>query len=70
MVAKGRAAKVLILDLADPILALGAALAKLTLTDRFDVDITAAIKSDPQRQQWGRRPPARCMSATTLVAQM
>ena len=45
MVASGRTPKALILNFANPIMAQGAAFADLPLIDRFDVDITAAIKS-------------------------
>lgn len=45
MVLSGRTPKALILNSAKPIMAQGAAFADLPLIDRFDVDITAAIKS-------------------------
>ncbi|MBN9267809.1 MAG: DUF126 domain-containing protein, partial [Hyphomicrobium sp.] len=54
MVQSGRTPKALILNFANPIMAQGAAFADLPLIDRFDVDITHAIKSgemvivDPQ----------------------
>lgn len=45
MVQNGRAPKALILNFANPIMAQGAAFADLVLIDRFDIDITAAIRS-------------------------
>jgi predicted aconitase with swiveling domain len=45
MVQNGRAPKALILNFANPIMAQGAAFADLPLLDRFEVDITAAIRS-------------------------
>ncbi len=45
MVESGRAPKALILNFANPIMAQGAAFADLALVDRFDVDITAALRS-------------------------
>lgn len=43
MVESGRAPLALLLNFANPIMAQGAAFARLALVDRFDVDITAAI---------------------------
>lgn len=45
MVESGRAPKALILNFANPIMAQGAAFAGLTLIDRFDVDITTAVRT-------------------------
>lgn len=45
MVQSGRTPKALILNFANPIMAQGAAFAELPLIDRFDIDITTAIKS-------------------------
>ena len=45
MVQNGRAPKALILNFANPIMAQGAAFADLVLIDRFDLDITTAIKT-------------------------
>ncbi len=45
MVASGRAPKALILNFANPIMAQGAAFADLPLIDRFDVDITASLRT-------------------------
>ena len=45
MVQNGRSPKALILNFANPIMAQGAAFADLPLIDRFDVDITTAIRS-------------------------
>jgi hypothetical protein len=45
MVESGRAPKALILNFANPIMAQGAAFADLPLVDRFDLDITAAIRT-------------------------
>jgi predicted aconitase with swiveling domain len=54
MVQSGRTPRALILNFANPIMAQGAAFADLPLIDRFDIDITQAIRSgetvtvDPQ----------------------
>ena len=45
MLENNKSPKGLLLNWANPIIAQGAAHANLTLIDRFDVDITAAIKS-------------------------
>ena len=45
MVTSGRTPKALILNFANPIMAQGAAFADLALVDRFDVDITEAIRT-------------------------
>ncbi|MFM9939519.1 MAG: aconitase X swivel domain-containing protein [Hyphomicrobiaceae bacterium] len=45
MVESGWAPKALILNFANPIMAQGAAFADLALVDRFDVDITGALRS-------------------------
>ena len=45
MVLSGRAPAALLLNFANPIMAQGAAFAALPLIDRFDVDITAAVRS-------------------------
>jgi predicted aconitase with swiveling domain len=45
MVQSGRTPKALILNFANPIMAQGAAFADLPLIDRFELDITTAIKS-------------------------
>lgn len=45
MVTSGRTPKALILNFANPIMAQGAAFADLVLIDRFDIDITNAIRS-------------------------
>ena len=45
MVESGRAPIALILNFANPIMAQGAAFADLPLIDRFDVDITTALRS-------------------------
>jgi uncharacterized protein len=45
MVESGRAPKALILNFANPIMAQGAAFADLPLIDRFDVDITGALRT-------------------------
>ncbi|MDX2158620.1 MAG: DUF126 domain-containing protein [Hyphomicrobiaceae bacterium] len=45
MVERGLAPKALILNFANPIMAQGAAFAKLPLIDRFPVDITAVVQT-------------------------
>ena len=45
MVASGKAPAALLLNFANPIMAQGAALAGLALIDRFDTDVTAAIRT-------------------------
>lgn len=45
MVESGKAPKALILNFANPIMAQGAAFAGLALIDRFEEDITAAVRS-------------------------
>ncbi len=45
MVQSGRTPKALILNFANPIMAQGAAFADLPLIDRFDVDITSAVRT-------------------------
>ncbi len=45
MKARGLAPAALILNFANPIMAQGAAFADLTMMDRFDEDITAAVRS-------------------------
>lgn len=45
MVESGRAPKALILNFANPIMAQGAAFADLPLIDRFDLDITQAVRT-------------------------
>jgi len=45
MVESGRAPVALILNFANPIMAQGAAFADLPLVDRFDIDITASLRS-------------------------
>ena len=45
MVSSGRTPKALILNFANPIMAQGAAFADLPLIDRFDVDITAVVRT-------------------------
>ena len=45
MVESGRAPKALILNSANPIMAQGAAFAALALIDRFEIDVTAAIRT-------------------------
>jgi predicted aconitase with swiveling domain len=48
MTARGRAPAALILNFANPIMVQGAVFAGLPLIDRFDVDITAAIRTGEQ----------------------
>lgn len=45
MVESGRAPKALLLNFANPIMAQGAAFADLPLIDRFEADITSALRS-------------------------
>lgn len=45
MVERGLAPKALILNFANPIMAQGAAFARLPLIDRFDADVTAAVRT-------------------------
>ena len=57
MAAEGKAPLALLLNIANPIMAQGAAFADLPFMDRFEVDITAAIRSgetvtvDPENGQ-------------------
>ena len=46
MVERGMAPKALVLNLANPIMAQGAAFANLTLVHQFDIDITAEITKE------------------------
>ena len=50
MVLKQRAPLALLLNNANPVMAQGAAFAKLTLMDRFDGDVTALIRTGDQLQ--------------------
>ena len=45
MVTSGRTPRALILNFANPIMAQGAAFADLAMIDRFDIDITAAVRT-------------------------
>jgi predicted aconitase with swiveling domain len=57
MAARGLAPAALLLNFANPIMAQGATLAGLALVDRFECDVTAAIRTgdqvtvDPERGQ-------------------
>jgi uncharacterized protein len=61
MVERGLAPKALILNFANPIMAQGAAFARLPLIDRFEADITSVVRSG----EWLRVDPASGLVAVS-----